>query len=62
MVIEIIATIGIVALAFFIFIKNLKKKASGKCDCSSCTSKCARYNENNKDTTSQNNRDKNKKN
>ena len=49
MVIEIIATIGIVALALFILIKNLKKKTSGKCDCSCCTSKCARYDENNID-------------
>ncbi len=33
----------IAASAAYIFYKNIKKKASGKCDCSSCSSHCSHY-------------------
>lgn len=43
MILEIIITSLIVIFAIFIFYKNLKKKASGKCDCGSCSSHCPNY-------------------
>lgn len=43
MLIEVIITAVIVAGAAYIFYKNLKKKAQGKCDCGSCSSHCPNY-------------------
>ena len=45
--IEIIATLVIFSLAAFILYKNIKNKADGKCDCSSCDRHC----HNNKEKT-----------
>lgn len=45
MYIEVIATAAIFALAAFIFYRSIRKKASGKCDCSSCSSHCPYYKE-----------------
>ena len=44
MPVEIIVTAVIVAAAGYIFYKNLKKSASGKCNCGSCSSSCPKYN------------------
>jgi hypothetical protein len=41
---EILVTIFLVAIATFILYKNIKKKASGGCDCGSCASRCPKYN------------------
>ncbi|MBC2580142.1 FeoB-associated Cys-rich membrane protein [Clostridium sp. DJ247] len=41
--VEITITAVIVLSAVYIFYKNLKKKASGKCDCGSCSSHCNDY-------------------
>ncbi|MBP1745112.1 MAG: ferrous iron transport protein [Firmicutes bacterium] len=49
MYIEIIATVIIFSLAAVIFYKNVKRKASGKCDCSSCSSHCPYYKEKKED-------------
>ena len=38
---EIIITIGIIALAVYILAKSVKKKATGQCDCSSCPTGCS---------------------
>lgn len=43
MPVEIIITAVILAAAGFIFFKNLKKSASGKCNCGSCSSTCPKY-------------------
>ena len=40
---EIIITIAIVASAVYLLYRNIKRKAEGKCDCGSCTSKCPKY-------------------
>ena len=46
---EILITIILVASAAFILFKNIKKKASGKCDCGSCSSRCPNYDKEHKD-------------
>lgn len=47
--VEIIITIGIAALAVYIFAKNIKKKSkSGGCDCGSCSAHCPEYKTNKK--------------
>jgi len=43
MYLEILVTVMIFAAAGFIMYKNIKKKASGKCDCGSCSSHCPNY-------------------
>jgi ABC-type nickel/cobalt efflux system permease component RcnA len=45
MYIEIIATVIIFSLAAFILYKNIRNKAAGKCDCSSCDRHCPNYKE-----------------
>lgn len=42
---EIFITILITALSAFILVRSAKKKISGKCDCSSCSSHCSMYEE-----------------
>jgi ABC-type nickel/cobalt efflux system permease component RcnA len=49
MYIEIIATVIIFSLAAFILYRSIKRKASGKCDCSSCSSHCPNYKEKKED-------------
>lgn len=49
MYIEIIATVIIFSLAAFIFYRSIKRKASGKCDCGSCSSHCPYYKEKKED-------------
>lgn len=44
---EIIITSLIVIFAVVIFYKNIKKKATGKCDCGSCSSHCPHYKKDN---------------
>lgn len=39
--IEIIITILIVTAALFFFIKSIRKKSSGGCDCSNCNKNCS---------------------
>lgn len=46
---EILITIGIVILAAFIIYKNIKKSSKGECNCGSCSSKCPKFDEKNKD-------------
>lgn len=43
MVIEIIVTVFIVAVAVVIFVRNIKKQASGQCNCGckDCSSSCS---------------------
>lgn len=41
--IEIFITIAIAAFAVVILVKSAKKKASGQCDCGSCSSQCPMY-------------------
>lgn len=43
MLVEIIFTILIIAIAVFIFYKNLKKSTSGECNCGSCSKSCPKY-------------------
>ncbi|KAA5806355.1 FeoB-associated Cys-rich membrane protein [Thermoanaerobacterium thermosaccharolyticum] len=43
MVVEIIITSAIVALAVFILYKNIKKSTSGQCNCGSCSSSCPKF-------------------
>lgn len=38
---EIIIAIVIILLAIYILAKNIKKKTSGQCDCSSCPTGCS---------------------
>lgn len=45
MYIEIIAAAIIFTLAGVIFYRNIKRKAEGKCDCSSCDRRCPNYKE-----------------
>ena len=42
-IIEILVTAAIVIIALRILYKNIKKKASGQCDCSSCSAHCLKY-------------------
>lgn len=44
MLIEIIITVLVIAIAVFIFYKNLKKSTSGECNCGSCSAGCPKYN------------------
>lgn len=46
MLIEILIAIILAASAAYILYKNIKKKASGNCDCGSCSSHCAHYKKN----------------
>jgi len=41
--VEILITIAIATFAIVILVKNAKKKASGQCDCGSCSSQCPMY-------------------
>ena len=43
MFVEIIITATIVTAAAIILYQNIKNKAKGQCNCSSCTSKCPSY-------------------
>ncbi|WP_392486337.1 FeoB-associated Cys-rich membrane protein [Haloimpatiens sp. FM7315] len=43
---EIIITLIIILAASYFLYKNIKNKASGKCDCSSCSSHCPNYKKN----------------
>lgn len=43
MPIEIIFTLIVIAIAVFIFYKNLKKSTSGECNCGSCSTSCPKY-------------------
>ena len=43
---EILITLILIALAAFILYKNVKKKASGGCDCGTCSAHCTKYNDN----------------
>jgi len=40
---EIIITLAIVTSAIYLLYIHIKRKAEGKCDCGSCTSKCPKY-------------------
>jgi ferrous iron transport protein B len=40
---QIIITVAIIAFAVYLLYKNVKKKASGQCDCGSCSSHCSNY-------------------
>lgn len=44
---EIIITIGIVALATYIIYKNIRKSSNGDCACSSCSKHCPARKEDN---------------
>ncbi len=46
MYVEIFITAVLVTAAVIIFVKNIRKKAEAKCDCSSCGSRCGNYKEN----------------
>lgn len=43
MFLQVIITVGIIAFAIYLLAKNIKKKASGQCDCGSCSSHCSNY-------------------
>jgi hypothetical protein len=43
MFIEITFTVIVIAIAGYIFYKNLKKSTSGECNCGSCSSSCPKY-------------------
>lgn len=43
MIIEIIITAALVVIAALILYKNIKKSASGKCNCGSCSSSCPKF-------------------
>lgn len=43
MQIEIIVTVLIVFAAGFMLYRSIKKKASGECECGSCSSHCPKY-------------------
>lgn len=47
---EILITIGIVALAAFIFFRSAKKKTKGDCGCGNCSSQCPLYEERKKNS------------
>ncbi|EPY6472417.1 FeoB-associated Cys-rich membrane protein [Clostridium sporogenes] len=55
---EIIIAIVIILLAIYILAKNIKKKTSGQCDCSSCPTGCSCSNKEEKEGKEQ--MDKNK--
>lgn len=40
---EIIITLAIIFVAALLLINSIRKKAAGKCDCSSCSSHCPNY-------------------
>lgn len=41
-IIEIIATILIIAAALFLFVRSMKKKSCGQCDCGHCSESCSK--------------------
>jgi len=43
-VIEILVTVVIVIIACRTLYKSIKKKASGQCECGSCSAHCPKYN------------------
>lgn len=43
-IVEIIVTILIIAAALFLFVKSMKKKSSGQCDCGHCSESCSKLN------------------
>ncbi|WP_084284219.1 FeoB-associated Cys-rich membrane protein [Clostridium lundense] len=43
MTLQIVITSVIVISAVYILYKNIKNKATGKCDCGSCSSHCSSY-------------------
>jgi ferrous iron transport protein B len=43
MLIEILVASILAVSATYMLYKNIKKKASGGCDCGSCSSHCSRY-------------------
>ena len=45
---EIIITLILVVSAGFMLYKNIKKKASGNCNCGSCSTHCPSYDKNHK--------------
>ncbi|HHY77208.1 MAG TPA: FeoB-associated Cys-rich membrane protein [Clostridiales bacterium] len=47
---EIIITIGIVALAAYIFYRSTKKRTKGECECGCCSSQCPVYEEHKKNS------------
>lgn len=47
LIIEILVTIAIITFAALGLYKNIKKKASGKCDCGCCSNHCSKYNSSN---------------
>ena len=42
-IIEILITVTILIIASRILYKSIKKKASGECDCGSCSAHCPKY-------------------
>ncbi|NMM65004.1 FeoB-associated Cys-rich membrane protein [Clostridium sp. P21] len=46
MLIEILVTVILVSFAAYILYKNIKKKASGNCDCGCCSNHCSHYKKN----------------
>lgn len=42
-VIEILVTAVIIVIAFRILYKSIKRKASGQCECGSCSTPCPKY-------------------
>jgi len=42
---EIVITVGIVALAAYIFYRSTSKRTKGECECGSCSSHCPMYEE-----------------
>lgn len=43
MFLQIIITVAIIAFAVYLLFKNVKKNASGQCDCGCCSSHCSKY-------------------
>ncbi|MFD3156343.1 FeoB-associated Cys-rich membrane protein [Haloimpatiens sp. FM7330] len=43
MFVEILITVIIISAASYFLYKNIKSKASGKCNCSNCSSHCTYY-------------------
>lgn len=43
-IIEIIVTILIIGLALFLFVRSMKKKSCGHCDCGHCSESCSKLN------------------
>lgn len=48
---EILITLILVSAAFYFLYKNIRNKAKGKCDCSSCSSHCPYYKNKHKEQT-----------